>query len=456
MIDSARVDETHDPALRSWVDAANGPDTEFPIQNLPFGVFAPVGGTGGRVGMAIGDQILDLVATLDAKLFTGAARDAAELCRGTTLNALLAAGRPAMRALRTAVSALLRADPAGAGREATRRALVPMRDVPLRLPVTIGDYTDFYASIFHATNVGKQFRPDNPLLPNYKYVPIGYHGRASSVVVSDTPIHRPAGQTKLSDVTVPAFGPTHALDYEAEIGFFVGPGNRLGDSIAVDGAEEHLVGACLVNDWSARDIQSWEYQPLGPFLAKNFGTTISPWVVTFDALAPFRVAAATRPAGDPPPLPYLTSAADARSGALDVTLEVWLASRQMRDAGVPAVRLGRSRVAELYWTPAQMIAHHASNGCGLRPGDLLASGTVSGPTPDSAGCLLELTTRGTRPITLPTGELRGFLEDDDEVILRGRCERHGAATIGFGSCRGIVGGVPPRNRLPLSATTTPL
>jgi fumarylacetoacetase len=442
------IDHTHAPALRSWVASANEPETDFPIQNLPFGVFAPTGQVAGRVGIAIGDRILDVAAALDAGAFTGAARDAAGLCRGPTLNALFAAGRQATRALRTGASAFLAADHARAAREGAgpTGVLVRMADVELRLPVAIGDYTDFYASVYHATNVGALFRPDNPLLPNYKHIPIGYHGRASSIRVSGGPVIRPHGQTRSPDAVAPVFGPTRALDYEAEMGFFIGRGNALGEPIPIDRAEDHLVGVCLVNDWSARDIQSWEYQPLGPFLAKNFGTTISPWVVSWEALTPFRAPAFVRPAGDPAPLPYLRSEVDARLGAIDIGIEVLLRSRQMRDAEIPPVRLSRGRLTDLYWTPAQMVAHHTSNGCDLRTGDLLASGTVSGPTPDSLGCLLELTARGARPFMLPSGEQRTFLEDGDEVTMRARCERSGAATIGFGTCRGtIVPAMPARD-----------
>jgi fumarylacetoacetase len=292
--------------------------------------------------------------------------------------------------------------------------------------------------VHHATNVGSMFRPDNPLLPNYKWVPIGYHGRASSLVPSGTVVRRPVGQTKAADAEAPAFGPSRSLDYEMEIGCFVGPGNPRGTPVPLDNAEQRLFGLGLVNDWSARDIQSWEYQPLGPFLAKSFATTLSPWVVTFDALAPFRVPAFARPAGDPAPLPYLESETNRTAGGVDVTVEVWLSSARMREQGMQPVRLSRSRMADLYWTPAQMLAHHTSNGCNLNPGDLFASGTISGPEKESRGCLLELTWRGAEPLTLPTGESRKFLEDADEVVMRGWCEREGFARIGFGECSGVV------------------
>jgi fumarylacetoacetase len=310
-------------------------------------------------------------------------------------------------------------------------------DVEMVLPAVIGDYTDFYASIFHATNVGSLFRPDNPLLPNYKYIPIGYHGRASSLVTSGAPVRRPSGQTR-EGTAEPVFGPAKALDYELEVGFFVSAGNTLGEPILIREAENHLFGICLVNDWSARDIQSWEYQPLGPFLAKSFTTSLSPWVVTMEALAPFRIPAFARATGDPPPLPYLGDPADQESGGLGMQLEVFLSSARMREAGTPPLRVSNSNFRDMYWTMAQMLTHHASNGCNLRPGDLLASGTVSGPEKDARGCLLELTSRGKEPITLPTGEQRKFLEDGDEVTLRGFCQREGFRRIGLGTCSGVV------------------
>jgi fumarylacetoacetase len=315
--------------------------------------------------------------------------------------------------------------------------MVRAADVRMELPATVGDYTDFYASIFHATNVGRMFRPDNPLLPNYKYVPIGYHGRASSLVPSRTDVRRPIGQVTPAEAAAPVVGPTRSLDYEAEIGFFVGPGNARGERIATRDAEAHVFGLCIVNDWSARDIQSWEYQPLGPFLSKSFATTLSPWVVTLDALAPFRVPPFAREPGDPAPLPYLASSGD---GGIDITIEVWLATRAMRESGAQPVRLSQGKFRDVYWTIAQMVAHHTSNGCPLRPGDLLASGTISGATPESVGSLLERTRRGAERITLPSGETRAFLEDGDEVIMRAYCARAGAVRIGFGECRGTIEG----------------
>ena len=436
------LDETHDPSRRSWVPGADDATTDFPIQNLPYGVFRRAGtDEAWRVGVAIGDQVLDLPAARAAGLLAGAGVDA---CAGDTLNPLLALGAPAWRALRRALSELLRTDGPQAA-EAARRAhalLVPQRDAVLRLPVRVGDYTDFYASVHHATNVGRMLRPDQPLLPNYKWVPIGYHGRASSLVPSGTPIVRPIGQLGREGDAPPTVGACRRLDYELELGLVVGPGNALGTTIPIGEAASHLFGVVLLNDWSARDMQAWEYQPLGPFLAKNFATTLSPWVVTFDALAPFRVPVAPRPAGDPAPLPYLHDAGDQAHGALDVAVEAWLASARMRAEGHGDLRLSRGNARELYWTPAQLLAHHASNGCNLQPGDVLGSGTISGPEPESRGCLLELTWRGTEPVALPTGEQRRFLEDGDTVTLRARASREGAVPIGFGACAGTVQGAP--------------
>jgi len=435
------MDATHDPALRSWVTSANVADVDFPIQNLPFGIFARDASDEGRVGAAIGNMIVDLTAAHAEGLLEGDAEVAARQCGRPVLNDLMALGPRYRAALRSQLSALLRSESTVARIPGiAERILVRAADVALRLPAHIGDYTDFYASVYHATNVGALLRPDNPLLPNYKWVPIGYHSRASSIVPSGAAVSRPSGQIKSADATAPSFGPTRALDYEAELGLFVAMGNALGQPIDVDDAEAHLFGVCLVNDWSARDIQMWEYQPLGPFLAKNFVTTISPWVVTAEALAPFRVPAFTRPAGDPAPLPYLTHQRGVERAALDITIDAWLSSRRMRSDGVAAVRLSRSNTRDLYWTPGQLVAHHTSNGCDLRPGDLLATGTVSGPTPDALGCLLELTRRGAAPITLPTGERRTFLEDGDEITLRGYCAREGAVRIGLGECRGEVRG----------------
>jgi fumarylacetoacetase len=318
--------------------------------------------------------------------------------------------------------------------------LVPQTDAQMELPATVGDYTDFYASVFHATNVGKMMRPDNPLLPNYKWVPIGYHGRASSLVVSGTPVRRPCGQTEPAAGGPPRFGPSRSLDYELEVGAFLGPGNPLGEPVPIAAAEDRVFGLCLVNDWSARDLQKWEYQPLGPFLAKSFATSLSPWVVTLEALAPYRVPAFARPEGDPRPLAYLADDESEARGGIDVRLEALLSSRPMREQGRPPLTVSRSNLRDLYWTLAQMVAHHTSNGCNLRPGDLIATGTVSGAEDEARASLIERTQRGTRPLALPSGEERRFLEDGDEVILRGRCEREGFVPIGFGECRGEIVG----------------
>ena len=427
------LDGTHDPALRAFVDSANDPASDFPIQNLPLGLFRR--GAKQHVGIAIGNRILD-VTTAASELFDGDSAAAAEACTTGSLNALMALGRPAARALRQRASALLRHD--RENRATVERHLVAMRDTEMLLPATIGDYTDFYASVHHATNVGSMFRPDNPLLPNYKWVPIGYHGRASSIVPSGTPIRRPSGQTKEEQRPSPSYGPTKRLDYELEVGCFVAGRNALGESVPIDAAGDRIFGFCLLNDWSARDIQAWEYQPLGPFLAKNFATSISPWVVTLDALAPFRAPLAPRAAGDPAPLPYLDGDDDRRAGGFAVMLEVAICSRRMRESDMPPWVVSRASLLDVYWSFAQMLAHHASGGCNLQPGDLLGSGTVSGASKDSRGCLLELTSRGNDPISLLSGEQRKFLEDGDEVILRGWCEREGFARIGFGECVGEV------------------
>ena len=430
------LNETHDAAAESWVASAQAAGTDFPIQNLPFGVWRRRGSDRlPEVGVAIGSEILDVTACLMAGLLPDDLTETAAACANPSLNALMALGRPAASALRRAVFALLKR---GSPAEGRTDLLVPMEQAELFLPAQVGDYTDFYASVHHATNVGSMFRPDNPLLPNYKWVPIGYHGRASSLVPSGTPVRRPRGQLKGPADEVPAYGPSRSLDYECEVGMFVGPGNALGTEISLERAEEHLWGFCLVNDWSARDVQSWEYQPLGPFLAKNFGTTVSPWVVTTDALEPYRVPRFQRPDGDPQPLPHLESAADRERGGVGITVEVWLRTERMRAEGQDPARISRGSFAEMYWTAAQMLAHHASNGCNLNPGDLLASGTISGPTEESRGCMLERTWRGANPLTLPNGEQRKFIEDGDEVILRGWCQREGFARIGFGEAAGVV------------------
>jgi fumarylacetoacetase len=423
----------------SWVESANSPDTDFPIQNLPFGVFRRRGTTErGSVGVAIGTMVLDVsaVAVLVPQQFAGC-EAAVAACGEASLNALMALGRGPVRALRAAIGDLLDAGNRPAATVAGA-ALVAMDDVEMLLPAQVGDYTDFYASVYHATNVGSMFRPDNALLPNYKYVPIGYHGRASSIVPSETPVQRPVGQRKGPNDAEPSVGPSRSMDYECEVGVFIGAGNALGTTIPLAQAEEHMFGLCLVNDWSARDVQSWEYQPLGPFLAKNFATTLSPWVVTMDALAPFRAPAFARPEGDPAPLPYLTTPENEAAGGVAITLEVRLQTQAMRDRGEAPVAVSRTSFTHMYWTLAQMVSHHAMGGCNLRPGDLLASGTVSGPSKGERGCLLELTWRGAEPLTLPSGETRAFLEDGDLVELAGWCEAPGHRRIGFGVARGVL------------------
>ena len=435
------LDASHDPMVTSWVPSAQAAGTDFPIQNLPLGVFETADGRVG-IGVAIGDQVVDLRVAREAALLGSLPAAIAAALEATTLNAVIALGRPALSAVRQAVQGMLRAD-TEAGRAAPRvpGLLHPMASLRLRLPVEVGDYTDFYASVDHATNVGSMFRPDNPLLPNYRHVPIGYHGRASSIVPTGTPVHRPMGQVSAKPEGPPTFAPTARLDYELEVGAVIGAGNPLGTPIPLAEAEAHLAGLVLVNDWSARDVQAWEYQPLGPFLAKNFATTISPWLVTLDALAPYRVPARARTADEPAPLPYLTDGRDQTQGGFAITLEVWIRTSRMREARTPAERLSRGSFAQMYWTLGQMLTHHASGGCNLRPGDLIASGTVSGPEQSSRGCLLELTWRGAEPVTFSNGETRAFLADGDEVILRGWCEAPGRARIGFGDCRGTVVGV---------------
>ena len=435
------IDPTNNPALRSWVQTANVRGADFPIQNLPFGIFRRAGTREApRVGVAIGAAILDMAACLAAGLFDedSEARQAATACAMPTLNELMSRGASARRALRNAISALLAESAAVHRRQIAEHALVLQTDAELFLPAQIGDYTDFYASVHHATNVGSMFRPDQPLLPNYKWVPIGYHGRASSIVVSGTPVRRPVGQRKGPNEEVPSVGPSRLLDYELELAAFVGTGNALGDAIPMEQANEHLFGLCLLNDWSARDIQAWEYQPLGPFLAKNFASTISPWVVTLEALEPFRQPLAPRAEGDPEPLPYLTSDADRAHGGFGITVETWLRTAQMREAGDPAVRLTQGQATDLYWSMAQLLVHHASSGCNLRPGALRGSGTSSGAAKESRGCLRELTWRGAEPLTLPNGETRRFLEDGDELEITAFAEREGAARIGFGRCVGTI------------------
>ncbi|WP_298234260.1 fumarylacetoacetase [uncultured Azohydromonas sp.] len=430
------LNETHDPALRSWVASANAADTGFTIQNLPFAAFRRKGSAEAfRGGVAIGDQIVDLAAVAAAGVFGGAAGEAVRAAAQDKLNALMALGQPAWAALRLALSRGLRQGAAEQG--SLQSCLVSQAEAEYDVPARIGDYTDFYTSVHHATNIGRLFRPDNPLMPNYKWVPIGYHGRSSSIGVSGQAFRRPVGQTLPAGAAQPVMGPSRRLDIELELGIFIGSGNAQGEPVDIAEAEEHVFGICLLNDWSARDIQAWEYQPLGPFLSKNFATTISPWIVTLEALAPFRVPF-TRPEGDPQPLPYLDSEANRREGSFDIQLQVDLLTPRQREAGGAAATICRTSYRHAYWTVAQMVAHHTVNGCNLQPGDLFGSGTLSGPTLDQAGALIELTAGGKQPLQLPGGEQRSFLEDGDSVVIRGWCEKPGAARIGFGECVGTV------------------
>ena len=422
------TDATNDPALTSWVESAQGSD--FPVQNLPLGIFS-VGQRRRRPGVAIGDYVLDLVGIADLL-----DEDWREDLSQPVLNGWLARGPERERELRLRLQELLSDE---RYRDDVEPELVGQTEARMHVPCLIGDYTDFYVGIHHATNVGKQFRPDNPLLPNYKYVPIGYHGRASSVRASGEPVIRPNGQRKAPDADVPEFGPSRRLDYELELGLWIGRGNELGQSIPIGEAAGHIAGYCLLNDWSARDIQAWEYQPLGPFLAKNFLTSVSPWIVAPDALQPFRVAMPPRPAGDPQPLAYLDDPSDRETGALGIRLEVTLSTERMRTAGLaPHVLSHGSADAAMYWSPAQILAHHSSNGCNLQPGDLIGTGTLSIDSDQGLGSLLEISQGGKQPIELPTGETRSFLEDGDEITLRAWCEADGAVRIGLGECVGRV------------------
>jgi fumarylacetoacetase len=435
--DMTLLNATHDPAARSWLDQANG-HPEFPIQNLPLAEFRVRGsGKPFRGGVAVGDQVLDLAALGATALLDGAARAGCEVAAQDTLNAFMQLGPGAWRGLRHALFALLRDDAAAAQQQAVRRCLVPQADAEYALPTRIGDYTDFYTSIHHARNVGRIARPDDPLTSNFQWLPIAYHGRASSVVVSGTPFRRPMGQAMSPGARTPVYGPCARLDYELELGVFVGPGNAQGEPIALARANEHLFGMCLLNDWSARDIQFWEMAPLGPFLGKNFCTSISPWVVTMEALAPFRLPF-TRPADEPQPLPYLDDAGDRAQGVLDIQLEVCIETAAERAAGRAPSRVSRTSFRHQYWTVAQMLAQHTVGGCNLQSGDLIGTGTISGPTPAEAGAIIEQTRGGREPITLEGGETRAFLHDGDTTILRGWCETPGAARIGFGECRGLV------------------
>ena len=430
------LNETHNPRLKSFVASANDGITDFPIQNLPFAVFRRAGSDESfRGGVAIGDQIVDLAWLNRARLLTGDAALACEAASATTLNAFMAMGTAASSSLRFALSNLLRA---GSAQEAEMHAcLVAQDDAEFALPAHIGDYTDFYTSVYHATNIGRQFRPDNPLLPNYKWVPIGYHGRASSIDVSGQSFPRPVGQLMSPGAEAPTLAPCKRMDYELEMGIFIGRGNASGTRIAMDDAESHVFGLCLLNDWSARDIQGWEYQPLGPFLSKNFASTLSPWIVTLEALSPYRNAW-TRDGSDPQPLPYLDSPGLRSDGAFDIQLEVLIETALMREQSLPPERICLTNYRHAYWALAQLVTHHTVNGCNLQPGDLLGTGTLSGPTPSEAGALIELTVGGSQPVALASGESRAFLEDGDCITLRAHCEKSGAVRVGFGICTGTV------------------
>ncbi|KAA1151575.1 MULTISPECIES: fumarylacetoacetase [Pseudoalteromonas] len=430
------INETHDINLTSWVESANVDNCDFPIQNLPFAEFRRKGSDEAfRGGVAIGDQVIDLAKLSKLNVLTGDAKTAADAASETTLNTFMGLGGQYWSALRLALSKALRAG--SEHQQALSDTLVAQSDIEFSLPCRIGDYTDFYTSIYHATAVGSLFRPDNPLLPNYKWVPIGYHGRSSSIDVSGQTFHRPKGQTKAPDAEVPSFGPCKRLDYELELGIYLGKGNALGDAIAIENAENHVFGFCVFNDWSARDLQAWEYQPLGPFLAKNFASTVSPWIVTTEALAPYRTSW-TRDENDPQPMDYLESKANRDQGAFDIQMDVKIQTQKMRSEGHNPTRVSTSSFKHSYWSVAQMVTHHTVNGCNFMPGDMLGSGTQSGPTHEEAGSLLELSRGGKEKITLSNGEQRSFLEDGDNVIMRGWCEKEGYARIGFGSVESTV------------------
>lgn len=432
-MDLLNLNATHDPDAKSWVGSANDPATDFPVQNLPFGAFSRADGAEApRIGVAIGDQILAVAAVADK--FSGLAATAARSCEAPTLNALMALGHESWAVLRHAIFDML-IDPNYAARVGEH--LFPINKSVMHLPVSVRNYTDFYASVFHATNVGRLFRPENPLLPNYKFVPVGYHGRASSIDLGGE-VFRPKGQIRLERDGNPVYAPSRRLDYETELGIFIGTPSQRGKPVLMQEAPQHVFGFCLLNDWSARDIQEWEYQPLGPFLGKNFATSISPWVVTAEALLPFRSAAFERPAIDPAPLPYLADEGDQKSGGYDIKVSALIRTMKMAEQGMSAVELGRASFSTMYWSVAQMIAHHTSNGCNLESGDLLGSGTISGNLPGNVGCLLELTRGGQQPITLPNGEIRAFLADGDEIILQGECISPTHRRIGFGQCSGRI------------------
>ncbi|MEL0640916.1 fumarylacetoacetase [Pseudoalteromonas aliena] len=430
------INETHDINLTSWVESANVDNCDFPIQNLPFAEFRRKGSDETfRGGVAIGDQVIDLAKLSKLNVLAGDAKTATDAASETTLNTFMGLGGQYWSALRLALSKALRAG--SEHQQALSDTLIAQSDIEFSLPCRIGDYTDFYTSIYHATAVGSLFRPDNPLLPNYKWVPIGYHGRSSSIDVSGQTFHRPKGQTKAPDAEVPSFGPCKRLDYELELGIYLGKGNALGDAIAIENAENHVFGFCVFNDWSARDLQAWEYQPLGPFLAKNFASTVSPWIITTEALAPYRTSW-TRDENDPQPMDYLESKTNRDQGAFDIQMDVKIQTQKMRSEGHNPTRVSTSSFKHSYWTVAQMVTHHTVNGCNFMPGDMLGSGTQSGPTHEEAGSLLELSRGGKEKITLSNGEQRSFLEDGDNVIMRGWCEKEGYARIGFGSVESTV------------------
>ncbi|MCW1966756.1 MAG: fumarylacetoacetase [Anaerolineae bacterium] len=435
-----KINETHNPDLVSWVASANAPDNDFPVQNLPFGVFCNKKTLTVTVGIAIGDMILDVNAAANAGLYNGLAEQAARQCNASTLNGLMALGAEATSALRQQTSRLLRADTAEGQHAQTLSSdiLVSMADAEMRKPVAIGDYSDFTASVYHATNMSNIFNPGQPQAANYKYVPIAYHGRTSSIFLSGTPVIHPTGQFRLPGETAPIVAPSRRFDYELELGVYVGKGNAYGKPIAIDDAADHLFGVSLVNDWSARDIQGWEMQPLGPFLSKSTITSVAAWVITMEALAPFHAPAFARAEGDPKPLPHLYSANDQQNGNLAITLEIHFSTAQMRQQGIAPIKFSRTSSTNMYWTPQQLLTHHTSNGCNMQVGDLFASGTLSGATADARACLYELTWGGRDLITLPTGEKRALLEDGDEVILSGYCEREGYHRIGLGECRGVL------------------
>ena len=435
-----KLNETHDPRARSWVKSANFEGASFPIQNLPLGVYRASGGRS-RIGVAIGNSILDLRGVVEANLLDPISDDIKKACQSSLLNELMALTPKHWSQLRNRLFHFLHESASPEKQQRGASLLTLQSSVAMELPCRIGDYTDFYAGIYHAMNIGSLFRPENPLLPNYKWIPIAYHGRASSIVVSGTPISRPSGQTKSADSDKPVFSQCKRLDYELELGFYVGQGNTLGSPIPIDRADEYIFGVSLLNDWSARDIQTWEYQPLGPFLAKSFATTVSPWIVTMEALTPFRCAAFARPSSDAAPLPYLYSTEDQKNGSLDVSLEVALSTAEMRESATVPFTTCKTSSKHLYWTPAQCLAHHASNGCNLRPGDLLGSGTISGPSKDETGSLLEKTRQGSSPLELPNGQRRTFLEDGDEVIMRGWCRSANFAPISLGECTGRIASI---------------